>query len=212
MHRATQLAFILSFTTVTAIAVDADAREHERVEISELKEKGEVVGLKLKLTLRPSGASAVRIGLGPTTAITGGNDEWRAKGADKSKGWLLHQWAEEKDIPSGKPKEVELTVKYADAPNLKPGEQVSVVTAWNVGYWHLWGAKTPLNSTNASLVTLPKTKEATTSRRMLRAPTSTSARTRTAARASRSATNATRPRPPARPNARAPRGRVARGR
>ena len=138
-------ALLDSASLVALWAVPAEARSsHERVEIKEMKSGGKVVGMRIKLTLRPdnTGYQTVRIGLAPTSGISD-----RTKASDKSKGALLHQWPDVKGIQNNTPKEVTVEVKYADLPNLKPGDQFRLITAWgdnprNKGYFHLWGRGT----------------------------------------------------------------------
>jgi hypothetical protein len=75
-------------------AGDAGAGQsfHERVSASPITKDGEVVGLRLKLTLRPLEYQRdhVRIGLGPKAATYDAN--YRALASDASQGYLLHQW------------------------------------------------------------------------------------------------------------------------
>lgn len=146
---------ILPIALITATATSADAvSRHEKVEVKEMKSGGEVVGMRVKLTLRPdgSGYQHVRIGLGPK----GGDksNDFRQKASDPGKGHLLHQFPEVKDIKNNEPKEMTFEVKYADVSNLKPGQEFEVISAWggnpnNKDYYHVYGMTSTLASGDA---------------------------------------------------------------
>jgi len=105
----------------------------ERVSVAPLKDKGEVVGARIKLTLRPdrSGYDGVRLGIVPGNG--GPNQNNRVLASDPKAGLLLYQFSEIKDFKPGEPKEVTLELKYRDAPTLKPGQKFQIVSAWMRG-------------------------------------------------------------------------------
>jgi hypothetical protein len=155
-------ALALAALLVAAGNAAAQQSQHERAKATSIVENGQVVGLRLALTLRPneSARNVVRVGLGPITA-TGWLGDNRDKASMKSKGYLVHQWDEIKFDANeiGKPKPITLDVKFADAPKLKPGAKVEVITAWNNKshslYWHIWGLQITA-SDKTSVVTVPK--------------------------------------------------------
>ena len=115
-----KLSVVLVLVAVGLMGREAAAMSrHEKVTVTAIKEKGEVVGAKIKLTLRPSNNNhtVVRIGIGPMGAKPAGDH--RKAASDKSAGYLLHQFKEIKGLENSKPKEVELTIKFKDAPKLK---------------------------------------------------------------------------------------------
>ncbi len=142
---------------------EADFSRHERVELAPIKKGGEVVGVRLKATLRAEGKhKVVRVGLGPN-AMKGNesfstNGNGREMASDPAKGYLLHQWPE-MSIEPGKPLEVKLEVLFKDAPNLKPGQQVEIIAAYNneakSDYWHVYGLQ-KLGGTADSLKKVPE--------------------------------------------------------
>ena len=141
------LLLLLPTLMLVGLAGRADAQSrssHERIKATAIKRQGATVGLRLKMTLRPTGDHTnVRIGLGPGDT-TYAND-YRDQAADPGKGYLLHQFAEITDLKPGEPKEVTLEVMYKDAPKLTPGQKgIEVISAWNnkdhnSSYWHVWG-------------------------------------------------------------------------
>jgi hypothetical protein len=109
---------------------------HERVEAKPITKGGEIVGLRLTLTLRPSGSEkAVKIGLGGNYNNSG---SYQTAASDPKAGYLLHQFPEIQ-VDGRTPKEVKLEVLYKDAPGLKPGSKVEVVSAWMGSHLHVWG-------------------------------------------------------------------------
>jgi hypothetical protein len=184
------LAFGLLAASPAAEAVSA----HERVEAKPITKGGEVVGLRLKLTLRPdgSGYDTVRIGIGPNDGTR--PSDHRGAASDPGKGYLLHQFPEVKGVPGNTPKEVTVEVLYKDAPGLlKAGAEVEVITAWsgphNKGYWHVYGMQS-IQRDAASVIKLPQPKAGAGSQ----ASQASSSRARAASRmtATRKATAATR--------------------
>lgn len=150
----TKLPYLLvTAALIAAAAEDADAySHHEKVTVSEMKSKGEVVGVRIKMTLRPdsSGYKQVRVGIGPPGGNHDSGDGWRKKASDSSAGHLLHQFPAITDIKNNTPKELTLEVKYADAPNLKPGQEVEIISAWHghptsPNHWHIWGMSSPMS-------------------------------------------------------------------
>jgi hypothetical protein len=175
MHLRVPVAAIL-FLLVALGGRQAEAvSHHERVEVTPMKSKGEVVGLRIKLTLRPeNGQTTVRIGLGPKGGLARASD-FREKASGETP-YLLHQFKEMRNLTDRQPKEVTLTVKYADAPNLVPGKEVEVISAWNApsygSYWHVYGARTTLTPSGGNLIKLPAAKapaSSTSARQTLRA-------------------------------------------
>jgi len=150
------LCFAVAFLGVVA---QASARpRHERIKIAPWKENGTIVGIKLKMTLRPSneGRTVVRIGLGDMSM---GKFNWQTGRDRVAKGdYLAYQWPEITGLAQNGAKEVELKVRYSDAPKLKPGTQVEVVSAWNNAaknqYWHIWGLQA-MTRDQTMVVTLP---------------------------------------------------------
>jgi hypothetical protein len=140
---------VSSLTLVVAVALAAAAPAqpyHERVKAEPIAKDGEVVGLRLELTLRPNDRyqNVVRVGLGPITA-TGRIDENRENASDPAAGYLLHQWPEITfgDAELSRPSPRTFEVLFEDAPGLVPGRKVEVISAWNnatrSSYWHIWG-------------------------------------------------------------------------
>jgi hypothetical protein len=113
---------------------------HERVEVSEITKDKQVVGMKIKLTLRPEGYERARIGIAPAGKKASGDH--REAASDPSKGHLLHQF-KEVAFDTQDPKPVEVKLMYKDAPNLKPGEAFELVSTFNkasnANYWHVYG-------------------------------------------------------------------------
>lgn len=151
------LALVPALLLIATQPVSAGSKSrHERVEIHPIHKQGDVIGFRLKLTLRPeNNHDKVRIGLGPNTNSDrdqSPESRSRAKAADRSLGYLLHQWPEIKIEKSRQPQKVELEVLFKDNPKLSPGQQVEIISAWNgpIGsFWHIWGlqayAKDPSN-------------------------------------------------------------------
>lgn len=139
---------------------DAEAQaRHERVKVTPMKKAGKVIGARIKLTLRPdtytSGAKTVRVGLGTPVAKPLTGTDFREMAAEKSKGYLVHQWKEE--VAPAKPLEKTYTIEYGKGNTLKGGERLDLVSAWKTSYWHVWGmSKTPMNRGDGVIVTLPK--------------------------------------------------------
>lgn len=161
---------VLSLLAIVGISATAAAQSrHERVAVSPLKEGGETVGFKLKLTLRPQvsrDGSVVRIGIGrnnwaafsaaaPATTVTAFyGEKHRAAASDKAYGYAIYQ-TEKTGIADDTPIELELPIRYSDLPaDFNPGDSIDVFTAWNnptggnPTYWHVWG----VNANDASLV------------------------------------------------------------
>ncbi|HLU65142.1 MAG TPA: hypothetical protein VKZ63_02635 [Kofleriaceae bacterium] len=181
------LALPLFALGLVAAAPDAEAvSAHERVEAKPITKGGEVVGLRLKLTLRPdsSGYDTVRIGIGPNNGTR--PSDHRGAASDPSKGYLLHQFPEVKGLKANTPKEVTVEVLYKDVPNLKPGSAVEVITAWsgphNPGYWHVYGMQS-IQADKASVITLPQSKASQAQQQNLgRSPRARAARRLSAAK------------------------------
>ncbi|MBT8495969.1 MAG: hypothetical protein KJO07_23190, partial [Deltaproteobacteria bacterium] len=94
-----------------ALSSQAEARSrHERVKVEPIKKSGKVVGLRLKLTLRPQdyGHDRVKIGLAPTGGIAkaGLSGNFRDYASNRKKGFLFHQWKEVTGLKTGQPKEM----------------------------------------------------------------------------------------------------------
>jgi hypothetical protein len=171
-------AAILALALGLAVARPAAAQDrssHERVKVSAIKKAGEVVGLRMKLTLRPVDDTrpVVRIGIGPNDATKYDYATFRDQASDTTKGYLLHQWPQitldAKEIGRGKAKPITLEVLYADAPELArwdPTKPVEVISAWsdsNAGvYWHVWGMQS-WSPDKASVFKLPAAKKKTAS-------------------------------------------------
>ncbi len=128
-----------SAAILTAANAHAGVAHHERVEIKEITKDKKVVGLKVKLLIKPESYERVRIGINAAGAQASNH---REAASDASKGHLLHQFAEVAlDGTTAKP--VELEVLYKDNPKLKPGESFEIVSAYNkksnATYWHVYG-------------------------------------------------------------------------
>jgi hypothetical protein len=165
-------AILLAAIAFVLASADAHAYQssHERAAASPIMKNGEVVGMRIKLTLRPNERerNLVRIGLGPitlaSTSVGGGTAEYRGQASDVSKGYLVHQWPEVKieENELAKPKEITLEVLFKDAPNLVPGSKVEVITAWHsdkpngASYWHIWGLQA-VNPDASSVLVVPGT-------------------------------------------------------
>jgi hypothetical protein len=167
----TALALLLAAAGAREAAAQSDRSSHERVKASAIKKNGEVVGLRLKLTLRPvdDARPVVRIGLGPNDPAKYDYATFRDQASDPTKGYLLHQFPEitldKKEIGQGKAKEITLEVMYADAPELAkwdPAKEVEVISAWSDKtasvYWHVWGMQ-GWTADKASLFKLPAAKK-----------------------------------------------------
>ena len=163
----------------------SDRSSHERVKASAIKKDGAVVGLRLKLTLRPVDAARpiVRIGIGPNDSAKYDYSTFREQASDPKKGYLLHQFQEialdAKEIGQGKAKEITLEVMYADAPQLAKWDAkkpVEVITAWgdktSSVYWHVWGMQ-GWSPDKASVFKLPAAKKVSAPRKAARRVTST---------------------------------------
>jgi len=74
-----------------------------------------------------------------TNGIPTHNPDKRLLGAGDLPGYIRLKLAELDNLPPNVPKEVQFDVAYGDGNDLKPGDQVDVVTAWQAGYWHIWG-------------------------------------------------------------------------
>jgi hypothetical protein len=172
MKRALALPVLLIGLFIQTSSADAQSF-HEKVDPKEIKKGGQVVGLRLKLTLRPESGSTqdkVRVGLGSMKTPANAPYDWhRAAASDASKGYLVHQWPEIAiDPKTDKAKEVTLEVLYADVPGLEPGSEVEVISTWNAPnnrtYWHVWGIqsvyKDPKSVIKLPLVKPPAAKEA----------------------------------------------------
>lgn len=179
-------AITLGLAAASAVDVAAsDRSSHERVKASAIKKDGAVVGLRLKLTLRPVDAARpiVRIGIGPNDSAKYDYSTFREQASDPKKGYLLHQFQEialdAKEIGQGKAKEITLEVMYADAPQLAKWDAkkpVEVITAWgdktSSVYWHVWGMQ-GWSPDKASVFKLPAAKKVSAPRKAARRVTST---------------------------------------
>lgn len=166
-------ALLLALLTIVGIASTAEAQSrHERLDIKPLKEGGETVGIKLKLTLRPQvsrDGSIVRIGIGQnnwaTFSAQAGKSDHRKAASDKQFGYAIYQH-EIQGIQSDAPQEVTLDIPYTDLPGVTPGDNIDVFTAWNkpgANYWHVFGLNQNdksliLKTPAAKLTAAPKTK------------------------------------------------------
>ena len=138
-RRLVVLTFLLSgLLAGAARSAHASPSSHERVEVRPIKKGGEVVGLRLSLTLRPEGGERrVRIGLGSGERVR----QLTARHAiDARLGYLVHQFPEI-ELDGRAPRQVSYEVLYRDAPGLVPGQTLEVVSAWrrpdrNI---HVWG-------------------------------------------------------------------------
>jgi len=145
-----------------ASAGDAQAQfaRHERVTVTPLKEKGKAVGVRIKMTLRPEEYKKVRVGINEAgKRYAGKSGDWRKGASDVGDGHLLYQFPEIKLAPKT-PKEVTLDLRYKDAPNLKPGAQIEIVSAFNgwasyADHWHVFGMTSSLVG-SPEKYTLPK--------------------------------------------------------
>jgi hypothetical protein len=173
-------AITLGLAAAAGDAAASDRSSHERVKASAIKKDGAVVGLRLKLTLRPVDAARpiVRIGIGPNDSAKYDYSTFREQASDPKKGYLLHQFQEialdAKEIGQGKAKEVTLEVMYADAPELAKWDAkkpVEVITAWgdktSSVYWHVWGMQ-GWSPDKASVFKLPAAKKASAPRKAAR--------------------------------------------
>jgi len=121
---------------------------HERIQVRPVKVGGKP-GFKVKLTLVPESYQAVRVGLGKMKVSEelaknaqsqnpNFSDAKRALAGGAAKGYLRHQFGEVKFTdkhPQNQyiypPKEMEWTVMYGQGNDLKPGDMVDVVSAWD---------------------------------------------------------------------------------
>jgi len=163
-------AAILAIALTSALARDAAAQDrssHERVKVTAIKEKGAIVGLRMKLTLRPVDDTrpVVRIGIGPNDPSKYDYATFRDQASDPKKGYLLHQFQEitldAKEIGPGKAKPIELELRYADVPALAKwdaSKPLEVISAWSDSkasvYWHVWGMQS-WSADKASVFKLP---------------------------------------------------------
>lgn len=137
-------AVVALFVSLLGANAHADAR-HEDVELKPWKEQGEVVGFKLKLTLRPAYYSFCQVGLGCMDEKKAGADytEKRRAAWDKDKGYLRLVFPLETGLSGDK--DVEYPVRYGDGNDLKPGETVDVISGFSQNepkdrvYVHIWG-------------------------------------------------------------------------
>jgi hypothetical protein len=135
------LAVLLSLCALAAAAGDASAESfHEKADPRPITKGGDVIGMRLVLTLRPDGTQkTVLVGLGkPSNSYNSGN--YRTFASDPTKGYLLHQW-KQIELDGKNAKEVTLEVLFADVPGLKAGDDVDVVSAWQGSTVHVWGMK-----------------------------------------------------------------------
>lgn len=132
-------ALVLFVALATGVRT-ADAESfHEKAEARPITKAGAVIGMRVVLTLRPDGTQpTVLVGLGkPSSSYSSSN--YRTAATDPKQGYLLHQWPEVK-LDGKTAKEVTLEVLFADVPNLKPGDDVDLVTAWTGSSTvHVWG-------------------------------------------------------------------------
>ena len=127
----------------------AKSETHERVTITPWKSNGKTIGFNLKLVIRPTRYTLVRVGLGKpggAQRISGGYHSWRNAAAGVSGSYILKNLGVVRGVQTYTNQTVSFRVKYSDVPKLKPGSDVEVVTAWDKGYWHIHGAATPLYS------------------------------------------------------------------
>ena len=177
IKKTSSLAASVVFGVVALAGAEATADSyHERINISEISEGGEVVGFKLGMTLRLRGLhDKARIGILPQGALQKHDAyTFRLAAAEPSEGSLLHQFPEVRGL-GGQPQEVSFEVRYADVPKLEPGSNIEIVSAWNtkdnLQYWHVYGATTALYS-QPHVFTLPAAKRPATARLRQRAGTS----------------------------------------
>jgi len=143
---------ILFATLVVLVASTQSAHaiaHHERVKVEPINSKGQVVGMRIKMTLRPESYNVVRVGINEAgKRYSGKKGDFRTGASDMKSGHLLHQFKELK-VNSHKPNEVTLEVLYKDVPALKPGAKIEIVSAFNSGrkgdsYWHVYGMTSSL--------------------------------------------------------------------
>jgi hypothetical protein len=153
----------------------------ERVKVSELKEKGEVVGAQIKLTLRPDSTNykGVKMGIAPGNGASNSNN--RVWSIDPKAGVLLHQFPAITDIKPNQPKEITLKLKYKDAKKITPGQQFQIVSAWYNGDGksasHVYGP-TRTGFVTEKSYTLPKAKKTANAGTRLKDASTSSTRTR----------------------------------
>ena len=201
----------LAAALLAALAAEAEARSrHERVQVAPLVKKGETVGVRIKLTLRPEdyGHDRVRVGISPGGKA--GDSDYRTKASDPKKGHLLHQWPEIKGLKTNQPQEVTLEVRYEDAPGLTPGSKFELVSAWSDSsrtHWHIWGLTTnisgPVEKHTLPGTPRPRTATARKPRASSRASAAAPRKPRASSRASAAAPR--KPRASSRASAAAPR-------
>ena len=139
--RSTRHLSLLVLLLATAAGLrDADAESfHEKEEARPITKGGAVVGMRVVVTLRPDGSQPrVKVGLGKRKNSFGSTN-YQTAATDPAKGYLIHQWPEI-EVPGKAAKEVTLEVLFADVPDLKPGDDVDLVTAWvGSSRTHVWG-------------------------------------------------------------------------
>jgi hypothetical protein len=140
---------------VATPAAGASSSFHERIEVAPITKGGEVVGLRLHLTLRPEGGERrVRVGLGSGEKVR----SLTARHAMEPRlGYLAHQFPEVA-LEGRTPRKVTFELLYKDAPHLVPGQTLELVTAWrradrNI---HVWGMKR--HGVDGTFVQLPAPK------------------------------------------------------
>jgi hypothetical protein len=139
---------------VFAASLAAARSRHEAVKLKPLK-----AGNGFKLTLKlvnHDGYALTAVGLVPrdkaTTSLT------RPQAINKSLGILRHQFAPVTGMARGETREVEFELTYGKDNDLKPGEKLSVISAWGSALTdtspHVWGG-VMANGTPDSHVELP---------------------------------------------------------
>ena len=176
--------FLLAALAALALATlhrdaGAEVDRHERISVKPMSKAGKPIGFKLKLVLRPESYQTVRIGLGRMTATEEAkkhqnkDSKLRRLAAGEDPGYLRLQFPEITGLVKNQPKELEFEIKFGEGNDLKPGDEVDVLTAWHGGsstmtyegksvqYWHIFGMHDgPVNQGDKNtVIKLPSEKE-----------------------------------------------------
>ena len=156
----------MRFVLLTALFVcqvslaGAQVSGHSNPVVKRVGPAGAATGFKLNLRLvNHSGYATARVGLIPRENAT--RQLTRAQAVDPSKGVLRLQFPAETGFARGETREVEWEVAYGQGNTLKPGELLSIVSAWSQAVTdmtspHVFGGVTQAAEQASSFIELPR--------------------------------------------------------
>jgi hypothetical protein len=128
------LSSVAVLVLLAGLSTEAQAQaRHERVKITPVKAKGQVVGARIKAVVRPEdGYKLVQLVIGKAKKpgqFDGKN--YRAAAAGETKGYVIEK-GQQKSV-TGNAVPMELVLKFNKKNGLKPGDKVDLTSVWAKG-------------------------------------------------------------------------------